>query len=126
MAETDDFNEATASADIPAPGIPANAIAPAAAVAELERLIGQARGAANEAENHRQGALKSATEAELARTKAAEHLRELEAKKTSADDEAATIKALAKTIESRSIAIDDQAKLATKNNDRIVAADQRV
>jgi chromosome segregation ATPase len=125
MPETDDFNKATSSTDVPPPAVAPNAIAPAAVVAELESLIGQARGAANEAENLRQAALKSATDAELARTKAAEHLRELEAKRTSADDEAATIKSLAKTIESRGVSIDDQAKVANKNSDRIVADGQR-
>jgi hypothetical protein len=69
MSETDDFNKATANTDVPAPVVKPNAIAPAAMVAELESLIGQARGSANEAENHRQAALKSATDAELARTK---------------------------------------------------------
>jgi chromosome segregation ATPase len=126
MPETDDFNKATASTDVPPPAVAPNAIAPASAVAELESLIGQVRGAANEAENQRQAALKSATEAELARTKAAEHLRELESKRASIDDEAATIKSLAKTIEARSVTIDDQAKVAIKNSDRIVAAGQRV
>jgi len=99
---------------------------PTAGVAEIERLLGEARAAAGEAERYQQAASKSANDAELARTKAAEHLHEVETKRDSASSDADTIKSLAKKSATQSTHIDDGAKYADESRAELATSRQLV